>query len=81
MSMHLMFRWILPIALVGIGIAVFFGLLLREMPAGTGLRFMLGLICVLLGVYRFAAARTERPASRRRYGGSFHRPWENDKHE
>jgi hypothetical protein len=79
--MQIIVRWMLPIALVGIGIAIFSGLLLRVMPAGTGLRFMLGLICILLGIHRFVAARTERFSGRRRYGGSFHRPWEHDKHE
>jgi hypothetical protein len=79
--MQIIVRWMLPIALVGIGIAVFSGLLWRGMPVGTGLRFMLGLICVLLGIHRFVAARSERSSGRRPYGGAFHRPWENDRHE
>jgi hypothetical protein len=79
--MQVFFRWILPITLVGIGIAIFSGLLLRELPAGSGLRLMLGLICALLGVHRFVASRSVRSPGRRRYGGGFHRPWEHDKRE
>ena len=73
--MGILTRWILPVAFVAIGIAIFTGWLLPELPNRYGLRIMLGLVALLLGVHRFVASRTVS-ASRRRYGGQRHQPWE-----
>lgn len=70
-------KWVLPIVFAGIGIAVLAGWILPQIPRGLGVRFMIGLIAVLMGIYRFAAARTPR-SPRRRYGGNRERPWEKE---
>jgi hypothetical protein len=71
-------RWILPISMVGIGIAILTGVIMPDLPGVTGLRLMVGLVCILLGIHRFVAARMVRPDSdrNRRYGGQSQRPWE-----
>jgi hypothetical protein len=67
----------LPITFVVIGIAIFAGLFLDAIPSQTGLRPILGMVSVMLGVYRFAASRMPtRPSDRRRFGGQRKRPWE-----
>jgi hypothetical protein len=70
-------RWILPIVIIAVGIAIFTGMILPQIPRETGLRPLLGIVVALFGVYRFAAARMPRPdAERRRFGGERMRPWE-----
>jgi hypothetical protein len=69
-------RWILPIALVGIGIAIFAGFIMPTIPMDTGLRPMIAMVVILLGIHRFAAARVVREDRRRRFGGNGPRPWE-----
>lgn len=75
--MRLVYRWLLPVAFIGIGIAVLAGLLLPNLPAGTGIRPMVGIVAILLGVHRFVASRTVAHSSRRVYGGERRKPWEN----
>jgi hypothetical protein len=75
--MQLFIRWIMPITFVGIGIAILAGWTLEQLPKGTLLRPLLGMVVVLLGVHRFAASRIERRSVQRRYGGGRNRPWEN----
>jgi hypothetical protein len=77
--MQVFSRWVLPIAMVAIGIAIFSGFLLPTLPNGTTLRFMFGSVAVLLGVLRFVAVRSvrSRQDDRRRFGGERKRPWEN----
>jgi hypothetical protein len=74
--MRMLSQWILPIAMGAVGIAIFTGLLLRELPDSTGLRPLLGIVTVLLGVHRFVAARMKRDDGERRFGGGVRRPWE-----
>jgi hypothetical protein len=75
--MQFLTRWILPVAFVAIGIAIFSGWLLSEIPKQTYLRPILGAVAVLLGVHRYVASRVgPRAPQRRRYGGERHRPWE-----
>jgi len=73
--MGLLVRWVLPIAFVAIGIAVLFGWILRDLPPSSGLRLMIGVVVILLGVHRFVASRTAS-RDRRRFGGERDRPWE-----
>jgi hypothetical protein len=75
--MQMLNRWLLPIAFVGVGIAVFTGAILRNLPEMGELRLMVGVICILLGIHRFVASRTVKHDPRRPFGGSFHRPWDN----
>jgi hypothetical protein len=76
--MNILTRWLLPISMMGIGIAVLMGAILPDLPGLSSLRVMVGLVAILLGVHRFAAVRLARPQgdSRRRYGGEAPRPWE-----
>ena len=74
--MQVISRWVLPIAMVAVGIAILSGLLLRELPRDTGLRPILGLVAVLLGAHRFVAARSGIRDDDRRFGGERRRPWE-----
>lgn len=69
-------RWLLPVAFVAIGIAVLTGALLPNLPAGTGIRLMVGIVAVLLGVHRYVASRSVAPRARRPYGGERRNPWE-----
>jgi len=47
----------LPIAVIflGVGIAILMGWLFPQIPSRTGLRFMLGLIVIMMGIYRFVS--------------------------
>jgi hypothetical protein len=76
--MKLLYQWILPVAFIAIGIAIFTGVMLPNLPSGTGLRLMLGLITVMLGIHRFVASRVKL-SDRRPYGGDRTRPWEDSK--
>ena len=69
-------RWVLPIVMLAVGIAIFSGGILTQIPSGTGLRPLLGAVMVLFAIYRFVAARTRRVSERRRFGGERSRPWE-----
>lgn len=69
-------RWVLPIAMIAIGIAILSGALLTNLPGQTALRVMIGVVAILLGIHRFVAARMARPDDRRRFGGERRRPWE-----
>jgi len=71
-------RWVLPIAMMAVGIAVLSGLLMPSLPNGASLRLMFGVVAILLGVMRFVASRSGRGAGdeRRRFGGERKRPWE-----
>lgn len=74
--MRYLSQWVLPIALVGIGSAILFGFIFSTIPAGTGLRPMLGLVVILMGVHRFVASRYVKREDRRPYGGERSKPWE-----
>ena len=74
--MQILSRWVLPVAFVGIGSAILTGLLFPAIPAATGLRPILGIVVILMGVHRFAAARHVKPSNRRSYGGERRKPWE-----
>lgn len=71
-------RWILPVGFFVLGILILMGVLLRELPEGTGLRTLMGIVVVLIGLHRFVASRMTK-VERRRYGGSQARPWEGQK--
>lgn len=73
--MGILTRWILPVAFMAIGIAIFAGWLLPGLPSQYGLRIMLGMVALLLGIHRFVASRTTA-SPRRHYGGERHKPWE-----
>ena len=72
----ILMHWILPIALVAVGIAILAGWMFPQLPEPSGLRPVLGIVAVLLGVHRFLASRTTSRANRRRFGGERPRPWE-----
>jgi hypothetical protein len=75
--MQVLSRWVLPIAMVAIGIAILSGYLIPNIPGQSGLRMMMGLVAVLLGVFRFFLSRTAaREPKQRRFGGQRRRPWE-----
>ena len=74
--MTILTRWILPIAFVAVGIAILAGWMFPQLPEPSGLRLVLGIVAVMLGVHRFVASRTTSRASRRRFGGRRPRPWE-----
>lgn len=74
--MQILSRWVLPVAFVGIGSAILFGLLFPAIPASTGLRPILGIVVILMGVHRFVASRSAQPRDRRPYGGERRKPWE-----
>ncbi len=69
-------HWVLPIAMVAVGIAIFAGVILPQIPSHTGLRALLGVVVILFGVYHFTSVRTPKGPDRRRYGGEIRRPWE-----
>lgn len=70
-------RWILPIGFVLLGILILTGNLLQQVPSETGLRTIMGIVVILLGVHRFVAARAVKPQERR-FGGEHRRPWEDN---
>jgi hypothetical protein len=76
--MQVFSRWVLPIAMVAVGIAILSGILIPSLPNGNSLRFMFGIVAILLGILRFASSRSGRPTEddRRRFGGERKRPWE-----
>ncbi len=74
--MSVLLRWVLPIAILAVGIAIFTGALLPQIPRGTGLRTLLGLVVILFAIYRFVAARIPKAPAQRRFGGEIRRPWE-----
>ena len=74
--MRTLMHWVLPIVLVAVGIAIFAGGILLQIPRQSGLRPLLGAVVVLFGIYRFVMARTPKGPDRRRYGGEVRRPWE-----
>ncbi len=69
-------HWILPIAMVAVGIAILSDLILTNIPPQTWLRPIIGVVVILLGVHRFVASRMMTPDDRRRFGGGRRRPWE-----
>lgn len=69
-------RWILPVAFVLLGVMILTGTILTQIPKETGLRTIMGLTVILLGIHRFVVSRTQR-SDRRRFGGEHRRPWEN----
>jgi hypothetical protein len=74
--MSLLTRWILPLGFSVLGILILSGVILTEIPQGTGLRTLLGVVVILLGVHRFVASRSVKPRTDRRFGGERNRPWE-----
>lgn len=68
-------RWILPAAFAVLGVLILTGTLLKELPKGSGLRPIMGVTVILLGIHRFVVSRTPK-GERRRYGGDYGRPWE-----
>ncbi|MCB1059134.1 MAG: hypothetical protein KDB65_02790 [Calditrichaeota bacterium] len=68
-------RWILPVAFVVIGVMILTGNLLQQIPQGTGLRTVMGIVVILLGVHRFVVSRAPK-SQERRFGGEHRRPWE-----
>jgi hypothetical protein len=76
--MRIIISWVLPVAFLVIGIAILTGLIFKEIPEGTFLRPVIGMVVILLGVHRFVASRMSiAPSERRRFGGGRQRPWEN----
>ena len=74
-------KWLVPISLVAIGIAVLSGFILKNVPGQGFFRQTFGLVIILIGVYRYFAARIPKVgAPRRRFGGVRKRPWEPDEH-
>lgn len=69
-------RWLLPIAFVVVGILILTGTILKEIPRETGLRTIMGIVVILIGVHRFVVSRTPRN-EHRRFGGSYRRRWDN----
>ena len=47
----------IPIAIgfVTLGIAILFGWLFPQIPSSTGLRLILGLVVIMMGIYRFVS--------------------------
>ncbi len=43
------------VGFVVFGIAILMGWLFPQIPSETGLRFMLGLIVIMMGIYRFVS--------------------------
>jgi hypothetical protein len=74
--MKLITHWILPIFLVLIGLAIMSGNLIAQIPEGTLLRPIMGIVVILLGVHRFVASRIKHQPRDRRFGGDRNRPWE-----
>jgi hypothetical protein len=74
--MRTLMLWVLPIVVVAVGIAIFAGIILPQIPRQSGLRPLLGAVVVLFGIYRFVASRIPRGPNNRRYGGEVRRPWE-----
>ncbi|MDD5088652.1 MAG: hypothetical protein PHI18_07635 [bacterium] len=74
--MQFLSRWVLPVAFVGIGSSILFGFLFPAIPASTGLRPILGIVVILMGVHRFVVSRYVKPHDRRPYGGEHRKPWE-----
>lgn len=74
--MRILMQWVLPIVLLAVGIAIFTGGVLPQIPRHTGLRQLLGAVVVLFGIYRFVAVRIPPVPDRRRFGGDRFRPWE-----
>jgi len=74
--MSLLLRWVLPIVVFAVGIAIFTGAILPQLPARTGLRSLLGIVVILFAAYRFVIVRTLRAPDHRRIGGARPRPWE-----
>ena len=68
-------RWILPLAFVVLGVLILTGTILKQIPRETGLRTIMGVTVILLGIHRFVVSRTPR-GDRRRFGGDHSRPWE-----
>ena len=77
--MKLLFRWVLPAAIVGVGIALLAGWMTLKVPAQFGLRQLLGLVVILFGLLRLVTGWSgSRSSERRPYGGSWRKPWDND---
>ena len=74
--MNLLARWMLPLAFAVLGILILGGVILTEIPPKTGLRTLLGVVVILLGVHRFVASRSVKVRHDRRFGGERNRPWE-----
>jgi len=68
-------RWILPVGFVVLGVLILSGQILTAIPRETGLRPIMGVVVILLGVHRFVVSRSPK-GDRRRYGGDQSRPWE-----
>ncbi|MBK6910672.1 MAG: hypothetical protein IPK53_14435 [bacterium] len=68
-------RWLLPLAFVVLGVLILSGTILKQIPRETGLRTIIGVVVILMGVHRFVASRMPR-GEHRRYGGSYRRPWD-----
>ncbi|MBU0691270.1 hypothetical protein KKC97_07465 [bacterium] len=69
----------MPIAFAIIGAAIMTGYMLPQLPDGTLLRPIMGMVVILIGVHRFVVSRMPAAPSERRFGGDRPRPW--DKHE
>ncbi|MCC6477395.1 hypothetical protein IT157_10115 [bacterium] len=74
--MSILVRWILPLAFLVLGVMILSGAILKELPPNTGLRTLLGVVVILLGVHRFVASRSVKVRHDRRFGGHRNRPWE-----
>lgn len=69
-------HWLMPAVFVLAGIALLAGWVRPGLLLDPTLRLTMGLVVILLGLQRFVTARQEKTVSRRRFGGVFHRPWE-----
>ena len=64
-----LFHLILPIFFLAFGIGILFGWIFPGLPAGSGMRPMLGIVTILFGLYRGAIFLFVPPQKRRPYGG------------
>jgi hypothetical protein len=69
-------QWLMPVAFAVAGIALFLGWLKPGPAMAPSLRCTLGVVVFLFGLQRFALSRVERRPTRRRFGGTLRRPWE-----
>lgn len=58
-------RWLMSVLFVGIGAAIWYGWLFPQIPSQTGLRFLLGMVMILLGIYRLLSSGFARRGGQR----------------
>lgn len=66
----------MPVAFVAIGIAIMTGAMLPQLPEGTMLRPVMGIVVMLIGIHRFVVSRVRAAPRERPFGGDRPRPWD-----